>query len=68
MHIHGECLWKSSVGVAAFAQKYEGGSAALSLGLDGQQWHFEWGCDSKLCSLPACSDLTLLLLVAGVGV
>ena len=25
-------------------------------------------CDSKLCSLPSCSDLAVLLVVAGVGV
>jgi len=36
-------LWKSSVGAAGFAQKDESGSAAFSLGLGGQQWHFEWG-------------------------
>lgn len=34
MFIHDEFLWKTSVGAAAFAQKY--GRAALSLGLGGQ--------------------------------
>lgn len=41
MYIGDEFLWKGSVGAAAFAREY--GSAALSLGLGGQQLHFEWG-------------------------